>query len=427
MSGKISSLEERRKQKKGSKQIKNKKKVKFAIILVLIGYFVIRAIPMALSSYIKTEPVEKEMFTDKIKTEGVLLKNETVYSDSSENLEFTKSEGERIGSGETIAVSKSSNYDSLEKEIQSADESIALYTELQNEYNWLKGLEQKDEQAVEGYINYLGEKTELSQEKLDSIRNDLERGTKTNESFFKDKLEELSASKAKAEKSLKTGKETYIAKAPGVISSRVDGLEKQLSPSTLEKLDFSKYNEIKTKVKSVDKESVAKGVKIVEGHIWYLAMELDKVYENEFKDKKNIEVEFQDGEFAISGKVHKLETKEKVLLVLEFNEGLHRVYDQRDVKVSLVKGRYSGLKVPSSSLIEKNGQRGVYIKEISGIVKFIPIRLLYKGDEYSIVNEEEEGTIEYERDGEVLTVRSLQVFDEVFKNSMMVRENQVIN
>ncbi|OHW62621.1 HlyD family secretion protein [Andreesenia angusta] len=425
MSGKVTNIEERRKKRKSSK--KQKKIIRILVISVIIGYFIIRAVPMVLSSHISTKPVEKEVFTDKIDSKGILFKKETVYTRSAENLEFAKKEGERIGSGETIAVSKSKDYASLEQELQTANESIQLYTELLNEYSWLRSLKEKEEDAVESYVNHLREKTKLEDERLESIRRDIQNGTKSNESFFKEEIEKLESTRSQTEEKLKTGKETYFAKSPGVVSSKLDGFEEELNFEALEKLDSAKYNEIKGRIKSAEKKDISKGVKTVEGHIWYMALDIDKAYGNEFKDKTSVEVEFNKGEYALKGKIKQLDIKDRALMVIEFNEGLHRFYDDRYVDVAIVKGRYSGLRVPSSAITEQDGQRGVYIKEVSGIVKFIPVRLLYKGDEYSIVNDEEQGSIEYKKKGETVTARSLQVFDEVFENSMFVRENQVVN
>lgn len=425
MSGNVTNIEERRKKRRNSK--KQKKIIKILIIAVIIGYFIVRAVPMALSSYIDTEPVAKEVFTDKIESKGVVFKKETVYSSGPLDLEFAKKEGERIGGGETLAVSKSKDYGSLEKELQSANESIQLYTELLNEYNWLVELKEKEKDAVESYINHLKDKLALENERLESIKRDVQNGTKSNESFFKEEIEKAGSSKVQIEEKLKSGVETYIAKSPGVVSSKIDGLEKEITFEALEKLDNSKYNELKEKAKSIEEKDISKGAKVVEGHIWYLALDLDKAYADEFKDKNTVEVEINKGDYALKGKIKQVEVQDRTLMVIEFSEGLHKFYNDRYLEVSIVRGRYSGLRIPSSAITEKEGQRGVYIKEVSGIVKFVPVRLLYKGNEYSIVNDEEQGIIEYKEKGETVTARSLQVFDEVFENSIFVRENQVVN
>lgn len=433
MSGKVTDIEEKRKNKsknRPKKRIKKKKNIniKLLIIVAVFGYFLIRAIPMALSSYIKTETVEKEVFIDNIKTKGIIVKDETVYDERSENIEFGKEEGQRVGSGEVIAVSRPENFKAQEEELTKLDEQIILYEELLNEYRWLKSLKKKEKTATEDYLEHLKEKLGLKdEERLNSIKSDIENGTDNSDKFFTEEIEQLKNSKAEAEKSLESGVKTYVAEVPGIVSSNIDGFESEISSDMLDNLDFSKYNGIKEKLTSKEKKKAVKGVKLVEGHQWHLIMDIDKSYGEGLEGKGSLEVEFAKAKITLPGKIEKVETEDRSLVVLEFNEGLHKLYDQRHVDVSLVKAKYSGLKVPSSAITEKDGNRGVYIKEVSGIVSFIPVRLLYKGEEHSIVNEEEQGLIEIEKDGEKEKVRALQVFDEVFKNSMLVRENQVIN
>ena len=58
----------------------------------------------------------------------------------------------------------------------------------------------------------------------------------------------------------------------------------------------------------------------------------------------------------------------------------------RFVKISLIKNKYSGLKIPVEALRVNDGKTGVYVV-VDGIVKFKKAKVLYKDDGYAIVEE----------------------------------------
>ena len=75
------------------------------------------------------------------------------------------------------------------------------------------------------------------------------------------------------------------------------------------------------------------------------------------------------------------------------------------------------------------GIKGVYIKDISGIVKFRPIKILASQNEHTIVSEGAgiNSIIEIEVNGEVQKYITIRMYDEVFVNGSKIKEGLIIN
>ena len=113
-------------------------------------------------------------------------------------------------------------------------------------------------------------------------------------------------------------------------------------------------------------------------------------------------------------------------MVINFNSFFHDHYDKRIVDVELVKSRHEGLKVPIKSISEKDGIKGVYIKDISGIIKFRPIEILGKNEEYAIISSgDKNNNINIKGSDEV--VKTVKLFDEILLNNGKIKEGQIVD
>lgn len=387
---------------------------------MIIGYFIIRAFPFFFGRYIDTETVVREVFVDKIETKGIVLKDEFVYTDDSSGIELEVKEGDRVRKGESLARNTSSETTQKNTEkIDLLELEISKYRLAYTEYDAII------EGTVESSISdYTGENRELfSKDEMDLIVLDLEQKARSSEAIFERKLVELESQK----EILKRGmQESMVAVFPGVISYNVDGIEGIYDFKAIMDFSIQDYENLENKVKGGKDGEVRPGLKLVENNTIYIAIKLDKIHEKDLESRERLELEFLDEELRVLATIKNMVSdEESVLLILEVTEGIHRLQNERYPRLGLVKGSYDGLKVPSSAITENSGNRGVYIRDISGVVRFVPVRLLYKGQDYSIVNEDD--TIEIKRDGEKLEERGLRVFDEVFVNSILVREGQIID
>ena len=119
--------------------------------------------------------------------------------------------------------------------------------------------------------------------------------------------------------------------------------------------------------------------------------------------------------------------KKEALVVIKFTNYLYELYEERYLDIELIKNTYEGLKVPNESIVEHDKIKGVFIKDISGIVRFRPVEILARDTQNAIVSEGENGRIKIIKDGKEELVKTLQVFDEIFIDGSQVKEGQLIN
>lgn len=421
------------KQLKGKRRRQKRKRATIIVLAVAFGYFILRGIPSLVSNNASTETVVKESYVDEVQTQALIVKEEHVQTISTQKLKYAVKSGEKIAKGQKISAATVTASDKQKEEIDEVANKATKMKELLENYSYYISLDGVAEKDIEEYLTSLGEVLGESQaSKVEEVKKDILSKKDNNSKFFEEKIKSLEDEKKKMEEEIGLGKKEYTADKPGIFSTKVDGLESKLTPEKAEKIKSSEFDSLveqfeKSSEKKEEPESKTK-IKIVDNTSWYVLLKLDKDYKRFLDEKNAVNINIPQIDLDATGSIVSSRTEgEDLMLLLEFDESLHEVYDMRYVDVNVEKETYTGLKVPSSSITEKDGNKGVYIKDITGVVKFVPIRVMYKGTDYSIVNEEESGVIKIKKDGKLVDANGLQVYDEVFKRSFLVKENQIIN
>lgn len=206
-----------------------------------------------------------------------------------------------------------------------------------------------------------------------------------------------------------------VSEVSGIVSyDNIDGLEKDimLEEITLENIMESTYKE--KEIKS------SNGIKIIKGQNWKIAGKTTLEYVDFFNKKKtegqNINIHIDGKE--LSGKVEEvLKEDDSLKVLISGGKNIQDIYNLRNIKFKVNRKSYEGLKIPSSSVYKKGSKQGVFIKDIGGIVKFIPIKIIYKNKDFVIVEDEKDSNKKV----------FLRVYDEVFIKSSLIRENQIYN
>ncbi len=103
-----------------------------------------------------------------------------------------------------------------------------------------------------------------------------------------------------------------------------------------------------------------------------------------------------------------------------------KIYDERFVNFDIIKYKHNGYKIPTKAIVEKDGIKGVYIKEISGIVKFKPVEIIKEEDKFVYVSSGENNTIVI-KGGQDKPVKTITVFDEILLNTKGVKEGIIVH
>lgn len=211
-------------------------------------------------------------------------------------------------------------------------------------------------------------------------------------------------------------KKNYRVSDVGVVSYFVDGYESVLTPKNMAKKDYSFYHQISEKdVLSLRRKSVIKGepvFKIVDRTKWYMVCYVDEEHLERYEKGSRVKVEFEDGDvLAYVYKTKKEDGKGKV--ILETGYYYDKFAELRKTDVTLVTYNESGVIVENSSIGEKDGQVGVYVKNKSDDFIFVPIKVYATDGEKSLIADD--FYYDTEKDGEI--VYTVEVYDEILKDA----------
>jgi hypothetical protein len=146
----------------------------------------------------------------------------------------------------------------------------------------------------------------------------------------------------------------YSSPKPGLIVYSVDGLEDITIDSFIsDSMDISKY--AATNLKS--QESVVAGqpvYKLITSDHWNLICEVDKDLYDSLQTESYLKIRFLEDEVETWTALDFAEKAGKYYLVLSLDDSMDRYAESRYVHIKIINNNISGLKIPNSSIVEKN-------------------------------------------------------------------------
>lgn len=332
-----------------------------------------------------------------VNTTGIVIKDEAVLTaKSSGNIEYYYEEGEKVSSGSYLAkLSVTANSEQINQEIELVEDAI---------------------------------------EKLESKSNNIITIQDSDSKYSGYNIDELKKEKQQLEDSLKNNKISYYAPKSGFVTYIIDGLESKFKINDVNNLTpASLSNIIENPVNTIDIENVSNGdnlVKVINNFNYYIACIIDNDDLSLYKEQSYIKVRFDDNENIIYGWIEKINTGlEQSVLIINFDDFFYQIYNKRIVKLQLITNVYEGIKISKKAVLEKDGMIGVYIKDISNIIKFLPIEIIGENDEYYIVSQ---GSNAYEGNRGVITINgssyyTVKTFDKIVLDKDKVYEEEIID
>jgi len=242
-------------------------------------------------------------------------------------------------------------------------------------------------------------------------------------------LENLKSKKASITSEINSNHMKYYTNSGGIISYLIDGYEEIYIPKDFENYTYDSlvpkkldYTEVKSTI-SVDEPIY----KIIDNFEWYIALKIEELKEIEgLEVGNNINIEIEGDKREFEGKIITINpSKNKAVIIIRLNTFLHELYNIRFSKVNIIKYKKEGYKIPTKSIVNKDTIKGVYIKDKSGIVKFRPIITLGEEGGYTFVDTgDNSGNIII--DGEE-PIKTISLFDEIFLNTINVKDGQILN
>ncbi len=409
----------------GKRQKSRKRRQAFRIIFIIFIflYFIIRSIPSILAKNAKTILPEKGLLIEKLNTSGVIIKHETLINATiNGEININSIEGKRIAAGTEVAsINSLKDTSSLKQELLQIEESISALEKSSTETSLLINENEKIQYISKSLVNELQRMIALGKyDEIYLLKEQLAlycekaQDASLSNTLVGQSLESLEAKRDSIKDEINKKHVKYYTNNGGIISYNIDGYEDVFLPKEFENYTFDRleFNNI-LKITS-DKSTISVGepiCKIIDNFQWYIALKLEDI--NEIKDievNKSLNFIIKDHEDELNGRIIAINTTgNKAVIVLELTTMLHDYYNLRFPKVEIIKFKKEGYKIPSQAIVDKDSLKGVYIKNKSGIVKFIPINILGQDSNYTYVN-----------------IDDISMFDEIFISPTKIKEGQIL-
>ncbi len=212
----------------------------------------------------------------------------------------------------------------------------------------------------------------------------------------------------------------YYSQERGTVSYFYDNLESKLTPdnmksiteSYMDKIDKSNSDGEDYSVRDCAEGSVQAGdkiFKIVDNSQWYLVCWVDKDRTDLYKEGGAVAIAFDDGE-RVQMTVEQVNSQEeRTQLILSCNR-YYQFYDKyRTADCKLIRSSRTGIILEADSIVEEDGQDGVYVVNKLGKTNFVPVKILSTDGEKTVVEKN------YYYDSEGNTVTTVKNYDEILR------------
>lgn len=426
---------ERRKRRR-----KIKSSFRIAIIAFIFIYLAFRSIPIFLANNAKTLLPTEEVVIQKLTSQGIIIKDEVVYkAQGTGQLDSSIKEGERVPAGiEVASINLLEDTSQLKLELIEIENAIISLSKTDKDNEFLKNEKDKIAEKQDKLVESIQLAINLGQyEKVNNSKMELELyDSKASDISVDNKLIGQSLDKLKERREIlqdeiNKNNIKYIANNSGIISYLIDGYEniylaKDFENYTYENLNLESINESNIIDKNVNVGSAV--FKMIDNFQWFIALKIEDISDvTEYELGQNMTIQFENDEKELVGTIVAINgSNDKTVIVLKLKDFLHEYYTFRFPKVNIIKSKKEALKIPSKVIIEKDGQKGVFIKEINGIVKFRPISIISEDKNYTFIEKgNSKGQINLL--GQENAIKTVSLYDEIFIKTNNIKEGQILN
>lgn len=371
------------------------------IALVLYGGYQIVA---NLTVQIQTVDALEVTVEEKVSARGWFVRQQTlVGGQSGGTAEYLVSDGDKVAKGQELAVFF--NGDAARQSYNQAAELESRLSAVEYAYSMItSGTDSmKMDQLIFKDITELsalladGDLSKMQGKYASLQQLVVSRGsTEDNKEAFEGQIRQLKQEIAEYQKRYASGSSNLKASAAGYFTGGLDGYETVL---TVDRLDTVMPSELKNL--QPDRSQTAAGA-ITTGFCWYFAVPLTREQASGLQLRDTLTVYFPEiASDTLTMEVYRLESYDdgSAILILKSDKMKKEYLTAREQDIDIIAGTYTGLKVPSRALRQKEGEWGVYVLEGS-IAQFKPVTWNYQTDSYYLVpcaDSAKEGLYRYDR------------------------------
>lgn len=349
---------------------------------VIFVYLVVTVLMYATAKHVSSYEVREGSILKDTSYTGLVLREETVIGAEADGyINYFAPEGSKVGRKTNVYSISSEKLDFSGQENTEESEDSGLTSEERD------SIIQKAQSFSENFQNNKYEDTDTFK---DSIENILSSST------AQSRQAQLSAMIESGQEGLTT----YVASDDGIIVYSVDGYEDlamdQVTADMISRADYQKtelFNN--TKVKSGDP-----AYKLVTNEEWTLVIQLDEEMTKELADTTSVKVRFTKDDQTTWAGFQIYNTEDADLGFLTFDHSMVRYVGERFLDIELILEDETGLKIPKSSVTEKefyiipedyitlggnSSQSGVLVQSDGEDASFHAVDVYYRDSETGMV------------------------------------------
>ena len=376
-------------------------------VLILIGMLIIAVLYVV--DYVAAKPTyafaTEGTIEHTIGATALVVRNETVMTSThTGDLLSQATEGSRVSKGQLLAMVIPSGMESTLTDLHNVEQQIvdierqlmmqgkgvaakAIFSETNEEIKPIITMVRSD-----SMLKKLNNMTSYSS----SIRVLMEKrdAELKNVDFDDEQLTTLRESETALQNQLENRANSIYASSPGIISYKLDGQETEITLELLmEMVDTKCDSLIKGSSSIITGDLEVKQnepvLRIVQNDVQYFACELAGAPMEEFQMGSNHVIRIPSEGISISDcqVVRCSVTRAGILVVFQTSNQVERLLDRRTVNIEIVQTKTSGIRVPVSSLVNADYDRGIatiYVNE-SGYAKGYTVQVKDYDREYAII------------------------------------------
>ena len=393
------------------------KKVLVLVILISICLYTISVIYKLILDPTNIFTIEEGSLYNQETNTGYVIRGEVVVQGNNykNGVEPIKTEGEKASKNENIFRYYSKNEKDLKVKIEELD--IKIQEAMLNEKSIYSPDIKQIEDEIDEKIEQIGDLTDSKH--INELKNEIDElivkkakiaGDLSPQGTYLNKLIE---ERKGYESQLNSGSEYVAAPISGIVSYKVDGYEEILTPNNISSLSLEYLEDLKLTTGQIIVSNNEKG-KVIDNFKYFIATssKSSEAHNAEINDK--ISIRLSNGDEIKAKIVHKNKENDRVLLVLELEEGIERLINYRKIIFDIIWWKDTGLKIPNEAIVQENDLDYI-VRNRAGYLSKLLVKVERKGEKYSIV--EPYSNEELEKMGytssEIINYKKVTIYDEI--------------
>ena len=407
----------RKKQKKQNFKLNIKLLIASVIMLIFIICFAYNIIALFVNPT-DTFMIENGKISSSEQAVGYIIREEKLFQGENykNGISQIKTEGQRVAKGDPIFRYYTNNEENLTKKIAELD--IQIQDALEQSSNIyssdIASIDSQIEEKLE-QVSSTNKRTDILEYKKEINASLTKKAKLTGElSPAGSYIKELISKRSKYEEQLNSGSEYIESTISGLVSYKVDGLEEVLTPNSFENITTEYLSNLKLKTGEMVAGSDESG-KIVNNYYCYIATIVESEESKDVDVNDSFQLVLSTGD-EIKAKVDYVSNQDdgSKLIIFKITDCVEKLISYRKISFEIVWWKASGLKVPNSSIVEKDEKKYIIRKRV-GYTDDILVKVLKEAENYSIV--ENYTSLELKELGysteEIKNMKNISLYDEI--------------